>query len=117
MLWLPISLSLKDFCLVERGTVRSLSPVDAPWGSGVRLLACLLELPVAGVRRLAGLLAGVGELGDEVRVVLDVARGRTSGDLLQDVARQVGLDPALVVLPKDGARRGVNAHALRGRRA
>src|SRR2546421_3997940 len=117
MLWLPISLSLKDFVWWREGrpgpSLLSMHPGEA----GVRLLACLLELPVAGVRRLAGLLAGVGELGDEVRVVLDVARGRTSGDLLQDVARQVGWDPALVVLPKDGARRGVNAHALRGRRA
>src|SRR3989442_9949727 len=72
----------------------------------------LFELAVAGVRRAVGLLAGAGELSDEVRVVLDVARRRSGRDLLQDVARQLGPGLALAVLPKDGSWCGVNAHVL-----
>src|SRR2546428_5909455 len=72
----------------------------------------LFELAVAGVGRAVGLLAGAGELSDEVRVVLDVARRRSGRDLLQDVARQLGAGFALAVLPQDGSWRGVNAPVL-----
>src|SRR5438132_504204 len=110
MLWLPF-LSPWRFLLGERDRQVPLTGrcTLGKWGAVPSELG---ELPVAGVGRAVGLLAGAGELRDEVRVVLDVARRRSGRDLLQDVARQLGPGLALAVLPKDGSWRGVNAHVL-----